>query len=401
MKKSILIGAIAALMLFAFVACDNSAGDVAYRIYSYDTPEYVEGAAIDFADWTIYSQNTNGSVTELNAADIVALTEKAPNVDADGDRTIEATYKGLEFELTAHVLNIETLTVDAKNAATKEYFAAVTGATGNQTDKDIDLTGVVLKATTSKGEVELPVSGATAKLAAWTAGEQSVTVTYADTTATGDFKVDVVANRVASISAEATADKTAYWGKSVADYITVTAKYDSGAEVKGFTDKVEYSITGTEDDDYKSSQTIPNEGSSLTVNIRYTGEGIVGVQRTASVNLPIKENAAKGIKVAVGGSLALNPGTDYSKDSSSAVWNNLTVKFVLDDGTEGSTPLSFKAEDPQTEEARKSSFRVSPADLTNTDIYKAGDRYEFTVTTWDGKYSATFEHTLTAPSKAD
>ena len=392
MKKSILIGAIAALMLFAFVACDNSAGDVAYRIYSYDTPEYVEGAAIDFADWTIYSQNTNGSVTELNAADIVALTEKAPNVDADGDRTIEATYKGLEFELTAHVLNIETLTVDAKNAATKEYFATVTGATGNQTDKDIDLTGVVLKAKTSKGEVELPVADATAKLAAWTAGEQDVSVTYADKTVAEAFKVDVVANRVASISAEATADKTAYWGKSVADYITVTAKYDSGAEVKNFTTSIEYSITGTEDDDYASSQTIPNEGSSLSVNIRYTGEGIVGVQRTASVNLPIKENAAKGIKIdeSTIASITLKAGVD---NSDASVWTSFDVNFVLDDNTVGAE-LSYAKEDPQTAELRAKSYKVSPVDLKNTDVYKAGDRYEFTVTTWDNKYSAKFEAVL-------
>lgn len=83
MKKSILIGAIAALMLFAFVACDNSGATVESKIITQievtsEVPSLFKGEDLSESDITVVATALDGSTFTVPASDLTVV------VDTDG-----------------------------------------------------------------------------------------------------------------------------------------------------------------------------------------------------------------------------------------------------------------------------------------------------------------------------
>ena len=70
MKKSILIGALAALMLFAFVACDNGATGLVYRVEAVQNEVYVTGETPKAEGFSFTGYTTSGDVVSINPADV-------------------------------------------------------------------------------------------------------------------------------------------------------------------------------------------------------------------------------------------------------------------------------------------------------------------------------------------
>ena len=75
MKKCILIGALAALMLFAFTACEQPGltlpANVDY-ITVVQTKDFVDGDKFSAANFTVYAHDTNGGNTPVNGAKVDA-----------------------------------------------------------------------------------------------------------------------------------------------------------------------------------------------------------------------------------------------------------------------------------------------------------------------------------------
>ena len=73
MKKCILIGALAALMLFAFTACEQPGltlpANVDY-ITVVQTKDFVDGDKFNAANFTVYAHDTNGGNTPVNGAKV-------------------------------------------------------------------------------------------------------------------------------------------------------------------------------------------------------------------------------------------------------------------------------------------------------------------------------------------
>ena len=105
MKKGILIGALAALMLFAFTACEQQGltlpANVDY-ITVVQTKDFVDGDKFNAANFTVYAHDTNGGNTPVNGAKV----EITGTQDLEADDTVKAG-KTYTVEATLNVATAE------------------------------------------------------------------------------------------------------------------------------------------------------------------------------------------------------------------------------------------------------------------------------------------------------
>lgn len=137
MKKSILIGALAALMLFAFVACDGGTASAADRtivaISVTDGPtEYFGGESIDLEDYTVMATQVNGDTVPVEAKylslDKNTVTAPADNSAVEPGVIATVTYNGpfmatygLQADITASVYKMTGIDVEV-NADQPTYY---------------------------------------------------------------------------------------------------------------------------------------------------------------------------------------------------------------------------------------------------------------------------------------
>ena len=96
MKKCILIGALAALMLFAFTACEQPGltlpANVDY-ITVVQTKDFVDGDKFNAANFTVYAHDTNGGNTAITGVKVAIDTENSsPALETDGTVKAGKTY---------------------------------------------------------------------------------------------------------------------------------------------------------------------------------------------------------------------------------------------------------------------------------------------------------------------
>ena len=157
MKKSILIGALAALMLFAFVACDGSVGtdSVSMTVVSIATesvPEIVQGQKVSLSDYEVIATRYNGETFVVPAEDLefatapVAMTTASTDEDDAKDvSTIKyvGSYAGLYGEVetaapvTALVYPIKAITVSGPDNA--KYYQNLSTDNKKLGDKDASI----------------------------------------------------------------------------------------------------------------------------------------------------------------------------------------------------------------------------------------------------------------------
>ena len=142
MKKSILIGAIAALMLFAFVACDQNGANVeasnpVVRLYQDNEVELLSSEVPTFDDFVIMAQRLDGSTFQVSEDD-VEFKVNSTAVDTDAaDMTVAtasyilSVYDSVSVDLKADVYKVTGLTVKYNGTSFDQYYAGVIGTKVN------------------------------------------------------------------------------------------------------------------------------------------------------------------------------------------------------------------------------------------------------------------------------
>ena len=127
MTKSILIGAIAALMLFAFVACDNNAGsDEIYnpvvRMYQDNEVSYLANETTDFNDFVVMAQRLDGTTFQVSADQVVYDPIKVTSGTNAGTATYY-TYTGtVVVNLVANVHPITSIEVEYTGTGSYDQY---------------------------------------------------------------------------------------------------------------------------------------------------------------------------------------------------------------------------------------------------------------------------------------
>lgn len=185
MKKSILIGALAVMMLFAFTACEQQMPT--YKEVSYieveQTGDFVIGQVFDASKFTVTANFTDGSSSVVKGAS-VALAEKSEGVSEDwkDGAKVEATFKANGQEFT--------------NSTTVKISSDIT---------NINITGEGLKVTTQTSDVQDVFDALKADIKS---GKRVLTVTTSNGSATfstadyANFESNYVVNVDADITEE-------------------------------------------------------------------------------------------------------------------------------------------------------------------------------------------------------
>ncbi len=433
MKKSILIGVLAALMLFAFTACENGTVTVDYikQVYATNNAEtaYLPGETVNLTDYTFTALMYDGRTVTVDASDIVFDSLVVP-ADATAASTIDGTYKGASdfpVKLAFNYAKVadDGITMDASAVATKQYIAAVAEASKDEfKDKSLKFDGIefTVKYTDEnnvKGEKTITVADVAEEFITgavqasgsntWTlsgdevkAGSASrdVKVSY-NTTEAGTYKVTLVPNYISGLELKATDGYKVYRdGKveagKVLDYsvdkkaagIYLEATYDNGETAVVTESEVSYVGQNNAEIDDVADIEIPATGNSVPVTAKYTGEALgIGVSDTAAALAVTVEND-KIVDLKFAGIPTTLVQGDYSKEGvlSTALTASFTVTPVYEsDPTNTSSQAALKC----TANGDGYVF-TAPADL---DLSEVTGRTEFTVKATVG--TLTFEKSFT------
>ena len=151
MKKTFLIGVLAALMLFAFTACENSAptspiyGKDILGVSPVTVPDYIEGETLDPADVTLkvlFDDDTSANFTgtELN------LTKATGMKLAAGTNVFTATFNGKTFNVNIPAYKPELVTFNVSGIK-QDYISL-------ESDATIDLEGITVTVTYNNGKTK-------------------------------------------------------------------------------------------------------------------------------------------------------------------------------------------------------------------------------------------------------
>ena len=307
MKKSILIGVLAALMLFAFTACENGTVTVDYikQVYAVNNTEtaYLPGETVSLSDYTFYAMMYDGRTVTVDASDIVFDSLVVPT-GAKATDTISGSYKGSDFNVTLeyNLATVDTVTMDASAVATKQYIAVVAETSKDEfKDESLKFDGIefTVKYTDEnkvKGEKTFAATAVdsdavTAALAigtnTWTlssdeveagSAARTVNVTYAGESA-GSYTVTLVPNYISGLELKATDGYKVYRdGKveagKVLDYsvdkkaagIYLEATYDNGETAVVTESEVSYVGQNNAEIDNVADIEIPATGNSVPVS---------------------------------------------------------------------------------------------------------------------------------------
>ena len=387
MTRKVFIGVLAALMLFAFTACEGNSGYQVLRDagVATTTVDYLVGEKVNPSDFTFIAYNYDGSEREIPAADVVLVS--GGDTDAAGVITPIFGWNGVKFVGAAEVYTVDSIEVDATNAATKVYYT-----TEDADYQNVDLSGVVITAkyTVDGTEKTKVVDSALAKgtIADWTTADEDATVTVTFGGKNGDYTVDLQKNLISTISFAAADTTKKYY---VDDTVTSAAFKMVGnmlnGEEKTLTAGTDYMYYNATAQTYTLSAPSVDTSKAATVSVRakYVGsEGVVGLAREGyQANLVINEDKVVGIIVDAS---SLASGTPI--DTKDSTGYGLSVSYEMESGKSGSALTYNAAED---------GFTVSPVEFKSKDnggSYEVGDRVQITVVA--GSYSKTVQTTLTA-----
>ena len=390
MKKSILIGALAALMLFAFVACENSsaATGLVNNITAVQDDVFVVGEKAVSEGFTFTGYTTMGDVVTLDPADI---TLDGSELVKDSKNTYTIYYQGREAgTVDVEATPVTGFSVDA-TGATAEYYAVVTGVS-KETARKIDLSGIVVTAEYDGGKkvVSNEIVVTDASSVTWAkAGKYDVKVSLKglDTSLAKTYKIEVLENLVDEVVLKVTDDYVVY--SDVQDQSTI--KYNDGTTNKvgiymeknylgGETAKVaetdiRYLDANNEYTIEKSTAISTANLSGLAVQAKYVGkDGIVNLVRTVSSPvITIKKDSVKSVEVAA---LAELKRSDYTLLIADP---GFTVKPVMESGVNPSISKLTYRNNQNAATVTDNYYTITPANLL-TGTAQVGDRVEITIT---------------------
>lgn len=406
MIKKVFIGVLSALMLFAFVACDNSPSGMVYSINATQTSVYVTGEKPTADGFTFTGYTNLGESISVDASQIKLNPYGTGNTYAIMYMGMPAGYVDVEFKTLDHI------TVDASESEA-EYHKLVTGTAPDGTsapdkaalDKAIDKTGVVVTAYYDGGSKVLPndTEGLTFAADSWSNDEATITVSFNGETDT--YKVDVKDNLITSLTLNATPGYTVYYHKGGvttdaaavayadspwaenASGIYMVAEYEGGQQIvlQSKDNLVEFQtgVTGstpTYNNLTNYNSTLAEENGIITVTGRYVTtktDVAVGVSRVAtSPNITVAKDTMADIKFGTNANSTIRK-ANYTQTNIDPASGTFTFTAVWASGTENS-PAAMTYNNPgnTTAAATNNCYTFSPADLSSMEV---GDRYNFTV----------------------
>lgn len=392
MKKSILIGALAALMLFAFVACDNGT-PVQYgleAVVATEEPTYILGVAPEVADFSFVGVDSLGNVVSIDESLISDFKRSgAGTVSFMYNKIIPCTAKYEELGTADGV----TFEVDATaSAVVKDYYKATDYDNDKYTNDLISLDGVIVTAAYNGTETVLDNSILSASIATtdWQNGNAAATVkiSYGDTELTGaTYTVNVADNRVAKIEMVVDpeyvvyvySDTTGNKARTLDDAaIYINKIMANGEELKNDNASSSDIIWATTVDGLKTSKatkpstvsTLPNTaGNAFTLYAQYVGDsGVVGFDRTPIYEtFTLAADRVTDIKVEPG---TLEIGTDYSEETTTPTGWKVT-RIHADKQVSDTIELTLNAE--------TNGFSINPESFS-AETYREGDWVNVSVT---------------------
>ena len=240
--KKYFIGVLAALMLFAFTACEpqgieyptESSG---FGVRTVGDTTYLEGEDFDFRGLEVVQIYKDGSTKPVAAEDLTV--SNGENLSSSSKVTINYLGKEVISELEPVVKGINAITVDASTATTQ--YVSETGSASDSSS--FDKTGLVVTGQYKEGETVvlsrvLDADEYTVKFdsQATSAGtEQTATVTLTGESVTTTFKLTTAEDEVEKIEL-VPIKESVYFGdsKALATNFTVTATFKSGNVDKNY-----------------------------------------------------------------------------------------------------------------------------------------------------------------------
>ena len=389
MKKSILIGAIAALMLFAFVACNNTpaaVGEVTY-IKASQTATYVEGEKATAEGFAFTGYTNMGLEVSLDPSQVEVNGSTLVAGDAN---TYSISYRNQamgQVKVTAE--DVTDIKIDATNVE-KTYYTVVADYTYEDADarKEVSKDGLVVTAVYEGGEKVVDNEYVTlddSTMGDWsTAKDATITVKFGGEDAT--FDVVLATNRVEEVELLATEDYKLFTdveGKKVLRYAT-DGKDDTtgGIYMNKIMQGGEIILIATEADnimyfsgdanDYTiascTSIVIPENGGTITVRAKYVGtDCAVGATRTDDIAVTAEKDSVAKVEVT-----AVPAELENINYSEAAKLDGVTVKVTKASGATSTPSVVLKNADS---EATDNYFVLSQMDLTNATV---GDRISIT-----------------------
>ena len=372
MKKSILIGVLAAMMLVAFVACDNGTvvnpyDDIVVKLVVEGTPDVVVGAAPSASDYVVTGVKSTGEEFTVPAADLsfdftAAEAVSAPSAEDAPAQVGTVTYVGKYYPsvdpvsapLTANVFAVKSLEVSGPTDA--QYYEGYIGKTVNGVEATFDNTfrfndytvsatyedfdGEEHTVTLTKEQYKVTgfndSSVAQIELTfAPVKGDGSDYSSFAQSDGKNKASIIIVQDHIVGWDAVADTTKTFYVGSvaddnvPTADDVEVSVRYYSGAsEVLSSGYEVANAWkTGVEDDE-ESDDYGKLVGSSGTITVTYKD---YAAQTTKDVRFDFEENTI--VKFSVSAPTQLNANTQLLTDqvSISATWADEDNPLVAND----------------------------------------------------------------------
>ena len=310
--KKYFIGVLAALMLFAFTACEpqgieyptESSG---FGVRTVGDTTYLEGEDFDFRGLEVVQIYKDGSTKPVAAEDLTV--SNGENLSSSSKVTINYLGKEVISELEPVVKGINAITVDASTATTQ--YVSETGSASDSSS--FDKTGLVVTGQYKEGEtvvlsrvLDADEYTVTFDSQATSAGtEQTATVTF-DTDKTATFELTTAEDEV--VDYELVKTKEHYYigdSKALATNFTLKLTWASGNETTGtIADDLVYDDTNVTSN---SSQFVAADltGWSVTTYLKDNEEiskvaSITVSDSIASVEAELKD----GIQVEKGGAIS-------------------------------------------------------------------------------------------------
>ena len=368
MKKCILIGALAALMLFAFTACEPQA---TYKVptgltISTTKTAYLVGETLDVASFTGTVRYSDGSSDKLSGSELsLAFGESntTGKIEADAN-TVTATYGGVTgTEVTVVGATTTVYGYEAKKAVITGVPEVVARSTSNGGEQDVAL---------ENPTVTVDVNGESRTLAA----NEYVLSAKADTS--GIVGEDASVTFTLSV-----------YGQSVTD-ITTTAKVEIGAYTAEVTDKVATQLIVEVAKETPAKPYIARglfDKSVVTVwTANATGQKLENVTSDAEIKLTTPLAGITGLKDGV------------ERFSATAGSNALTVTYDLVDEFGKITPLSNTTATITTraDYATAISGKKNTTDALTGEASISATDFTFTVTSWKSGIQTDIENYLTS-----
>ena len=365
-RKGILIGVLAALMLFAFTACEPTtsllAGVAGLTYTGGGETVYLPGETLDLSEYDFYLVMQDKSTKPV---DVSKLTYAKDELVVKDGKTYTLTYGG---EIGVEIKNVKVgevteITVDATSKdVQKRYYAPTTaGAAEGDKYKDdlIDLTGVVITAkyTDDEGvtgertiavdnpEVSAVMTNAT-PANVWTAAAgNKIKVSY-DGVDGQEYDVTVVENKIQSVALKLADENYAVYrdgkkaGSDALSYSLTDGIYIEETFVNGEVKKLDsssdsaeialFKFKGSSNFDIASVDKISYSADDdmISVTAQYTGKkGAADIDIvTNTIEVPVKAEALTGVEVGGVTSSSTVVMKDYANETTIG---NIVTGFTL------------------------------------------------------------------------